>query len=530
MKLEDTSTVVASKNGEQLPAGWVLLNLYVFIGLIGAIACAAWLFSSIGTSMYFPFEDSVGFDAIGARILFVIGACVSFVLTRLLTDWLQAHKAFQCALSALLASVGWAGLWASSCFAGGDAAQLWCSAFLLGGGFGFLYSLYGEFVCLFFYEYIRPCILGIFVGAVALCCGLALMGEAVGLALGFAFSATAVVCYVITLLLFKLQDKPQTSKAESKERCLIKWRSYLATVTASMTSGFALGILLSMWEACPFSSVILGLALLAMCVFLLVDSLRDGTVTEGLSMRLYLPFSALVVFPLLFVPDAWRFVFAVPLLCASIIPISLALSAVCKHSVMCDLSAINAFSLGRIVSFAGMALGMLLAFIGFAPAFQELIGELSVTVSVVVFMFLLIFSASFVMVEDNYPDEKRFRAVIREGGSSVLPGAPIRPIFALKPEPDVLDEMAELAAAHPDAFHAKCEIVAKRYGLSERQHEVLTMLARGRNANYITEKLVISPHTAKAHIYNVYQKVGVHSRSELMDLVEEIEVENPSQA
>lgn len=84
--------------------------------------------------------------------------------------------------------------------------------------------------------------------------------------------------------------------------------------------------------------------------------------------------------------------------------------------------------------------------------------------------------------------------------------------------------MEEPAAPRPGVFHVKCEIVAKKYGLSNRQREVLGMLAKGRNADYITEKLVISSHTAKAHIYNIYQKTGVHSRQELMDLVENTDV------
>ena len=78
--------------------------------------------------------------------------------------------------------------------------------------------------------------------------------------------------------------------------------------------------------------------------------------------------------------------------------------------------------------------------------------------------------------------------------------------------------------ARPGIFHIKCEIVARTYGLSNRQREVLGMLAKGRNADYITEKLIISSHTAKAHIYNIYQKTGVHSRQELMDLVENTDV------
>ena len=36
------------------------------------------------------------------------------------------------------------------------------------------------------------------------------------------------------------------------------------------------------------------------------------------------------------------------------------------------------------------------------------------------------------------------------------------------------------------------------------------------------KKLVISTHTAKSHIANIYRKLEVHSSQELLDLVEEI--------
>ena len=75
--------------------------------------------------------------------------------------------------------------------------------------------------------------------------------------------------------------------------------------------------------------------------------------------------------------------------------------------------------------------------------------------------------------------------------------------------------------ARPGIFYINCEIVARTYGLSNRQREVLGMLAKGRNADYITEKLIISSHTAKAHIYNIYQKTGVDNRQELIDLAHE---------
>lgn len=62
--------------------------------------------------------------------------------------------------------------------------------------------------------------------------------------------------------------------------------------------------------------------------------------------------------------------------------------------------------------------------------------------------------------------------------------------------------------------------VADRYELTSRQEEVLLCLAQGRNASYIAQKFTISTHTAKSHIYNIYNKLGIHSQQELLDIIE----------
>ena len=49
-------------------------------------------------------------------------------------------------------------------------------------------------------------------------------------------------------------------------------------------------------------------------------------------------------------------------------------------------------------------------------------------------------------------------------------------------------------------------------------------LLKGRDAKYIMDKFYISQSTAKTHIYNIYRKFGVHSRQELLDFIEEIEL------
>lgn len=66
-----------------------------------------------------------------------------------------------------------------------------------------------------------------------------------------------------------------------------------------------------------------------------------------------------------------------------------------------------------------------------------------------------------------------------------------------------------------------CAALAGRFGLSPRESEVFAYLVRGRNAEYIQNKLTLAPGTVKTHIYHIYQKTGVSSQQRLMDLAEQ---------
>ncbi len=69
-------------------------------------------------------------------------------------------------------------------------------------------------------------------------------------------------------------------------------------------------------------------------------------------------------------------------------------------------------------------------------------------------------------------------------------------------------------------FQLSCDKVAQTYELSKREAEVFSYLARGRNAEYISEQLMVSSSTIKTHIYHIYQKMGISSQQRLMDIVE----------
>jgi DNA-binding NarL/FixJ family response regulator len=52
--------------------------------------------------------------------------------------------------------------------------------------------------------------------------------------------------------------------------------------------------------------------------------------------------------------------------------------------------------------------------------------------------------------------------------------------------------------------------------LTEREQEILLLVAKGLSNLEIAEKLVISPHTAKTHVTRVMAKLQVHDRAQLV--------------
>lgn len=425
MKQQDAG-VEAVQQQEEGPAhtgGWIMVNPRILIGLVGVVACYGWLFLMLGTSVFFPQTDPAELVSSGAHLSFVGGACAALLVTWRFSDALVAHRMTHCVIASACTVVGTAALWLLQ----GQPALLWAPSLLAGAGFGFLCPLYGEYVCLFFHGSLRVYVNGIFAAAALACVWLLFISEALLFAFAALFPLVSLVCYLIVMRLFDLRERSRASRAQSDERHRIVWRSYLATVTAGMAAGYAVGCILSTQTVRDWSYIIIEAMVTATCLLLLHDALKTHKITESVTMRWFLPGSALVVFPLVFVPDDLVVVFALLLLCGSFFPITCSLSAVCKHIVICDLSAVRAFSFGRLMCVAGIGVGMMLAFVGFAPGSTAFFGPLVTPGSVIMFMMLVIFSASFVMTEDNYPDEKRFKRVESDGGGRHCRCLPARP-------------------------------------------------------------------------------------------------------
>lgn len=74
----------------------------------------------------------------------------------------------------------------------------------------------------------------------------------------------------------------------------------------------------------------------------------------------------------------------------------------------------------------------------------------------------------------------------------------------------------------PETFiHRRCDELAAEHGISPRETEVLYYLGRGYNHTYIARKLFVSENTVRTHVRHIYAKLGLSSREELLDLIDE---------
>ena len=112
----------------------------------------------------------------------------------------------------------------------------------------------------------------------------------------------------------------------------------------------------------------------------------------------------------------------------------------------------------------------------------------------------------------NTVDKELSRAVgqLRAGGSPINPGI----AFQLLSEFRAADAVEpETATSMDDALSA---LSAK---LSQRETEVLKLVARGYADKEVAARLGISPSTVDTHVRAIFRKFSVHSRSELRRVI-----------
>lgn len=120
-------------------------------------------------------------------------------------------------------------------------------------------------------------------------------------------------------------------------------------------------------------------------------------------------------------------------------------------------------------------------------------------------------------------DRRRKHGALRKVGASELASNASEEVKtkarSTKEVDDALETQTPNEDAHPSVERI-CGMLAAEHKLTERETEVLAYLARGRSNTYIAEELCLSPTTVRGHIRNIYTKLDVHKRQELIDLFE----------
>jgi DNA-binding CsgD family transcriptional regulator len=65
----------------------------------------------------------------------------------------------------------------------------------------------------------------------------------------------------------------------------------------------------------------------------------------------------------------------------------------------------------------------------------------------------------------------------------------------------------------------KCAELAKQFSLSQREEEILLLLAQRKKRSVIEQELFIARSTLKTHVRHIYQKLDIHSKQELYELL-----------
>jgi DNA-binding NarL/FixJ family response regulator len=103
---------------------------------------------------------------------------------------------------------------------------------------------------------------------------------------------------------------------------------------------------------------------------------------------------------------------------------------------------------------------------------------------------------------------------VRAGGSPISPSIARRVLAAFRVAPQTSGQTAAQTAPAPTPAASPAAPPAEPSPLSERETEILRLVAKGFGFEAVGELLGISPHTVVTHVKKIYRKLAVHSRGE----------------
>lgn len=229
---------------------------------------------------------------------------------------------------------------------------------------------------------------------------------------------------------------------------------------------------------------------------------KSSWTTES-AQRITIP---LIIASLLFIPfcnDVGKIVCgAVSIMAFSYVTLMEWTGQVVKNAEF-QLFPLQRFAIGRLAQWIGFFIGALISYLTFYHAFLS-----PLPLSFVVCLLAVIIVTAFVIYDGTNTENETQLLDVMLGNPSEL----------------VIDPPKNAAP-----FRERCDALIERFQLSSREAEVFRYLAKGRNADYIQQKLFISANTVKTHISHIYKKMGINNQQWLIDLVDQRETHGAKQ-
>jgi DNA-binding CsgD family transcriptional regulator len=237
-------------------------------------------------------------------------------------------------------------------------------------------------------------------------------------------------------------------------------------------------------------------ALLAAALFKVYDALGSHRFEIPQVIKVLAPTAAIGLLPLPYADVTIRLSLIAAVVFIAILTETCVWTAICEYTRINRIIPFANIAFGRIGSLLGLGIGYVVAFLVFGSA--SINGELSNLLILVVIVLAVSVMQVFIF-QDNYT-----------------------PFFVVHyDENDTVNNVYTTKQNRGGFWRQRCGSFSEAHHFTPRQKEVLIMLAKGYSTSYIEETLVVSEHTIKAHIYNIYRKTNVHSRQELIQKIEQ---------
>lgn len=181
-----------------------------------------------------------------------------------------------------------------------------------------------------------------------------------------------------------------------------------------------------------------------------------------------------------------------------------------------NVNALRLFAWAMIANVGGLILGFLLSLA------RAWISSDLITASTLVLSCLL-FALGLTLLQSKSYSIFRVNSVDEDAYSFELLGTPA--FFGVvvgekAPVAESVEEVDEQDTSLLNVVILHCSEVSQTYHLSARESSVLVELARGKTIASIAKDLIVSENTIKAHTKSIYRKLNIHTREELIALVE----------